>query len=196
MRILHYSLGMYPKRAGGLNRYCTDLMKEQILLGHEVALFCPSGFRWWQRECFVSKSFCQDNVSCYKLVNSLPIPIMYGVRKAWKVKINRTSFERLYNTFRPEVLHLHTLMGLPEEALAFFKEKGVRIVFTSHDYFGICTKVNMIDKNGLLCDGPNPDKCAMCNLDAPSASFLRLRNSNIALKVRDFERWLKNTLNF
>ena len=79
MRILHYSLGLYPGRTGGLNRYATDLIKEQSKK-HEVALLYPKGFRWWQRKCAVSKSVMKDGIKCYGLVNAEPVPLMYGIK--------------------------------------------------------------------------------------------------------------------
>jgi len=196
MRILHYSLGLFPYRTGGLNKYCTDLMKEQSK-EHKVALLYPNGYRWWKRYCFVSKPCDWDGISCYRLVNALPVPLLYGIRQPkdfYGKKISKESFEKLYQSFKPDLLHLHTLMGLPEEALAFFKEKRVRIVFTSHDYFGICPKVNLINEKGELCEGPDTERCVKCNMKSPATLFLRIRNGRFALSLRNVEIWIKNTL--
>ena len=38
MRILHLSLGLPPFRTGGLNRYCADLMQQQVEDGQDVLL--------------------------------------------------------------------------------------------------------------------------------------------------------------
>lgn len=196
MRILHYSLGIFPHRAGGLNRYATDLIKEQRK-EHDVALLYPCGYRWWQKECYISKKKIQDGVTHYRLVNSLPIPLLHGIGNPEDFMgkpISLKSFEHCYNEFRPEVLHLHTLMGLPEAALFFFKEKGVRIVYTSHDYFGICPKVNLINEKGKMCEGPTQDRCTVCNASAPSTLYLRLRNCKLAFQLRDSFRWLRHTI--
>ena len=196
MRILHYSLGLFPHRLGGLNRYATDLMQEQSK-ECDVALLYPCGYRWWQKKCFVSKRKVQNGLVLYKLVNSFPIPLLYGIKNPKKFTgkpILQKSFEHLYNEFKPEVLHLHTLMGLPEAVLAFFKEKGVRIVYTSHDYFGICPKVNLINEKGEMCEGPAQKRCTDCNVSAPSAFYLRLRNCKLTFQLRDCIRWIQHTL--
>ena len=112
------------------------------------------------------------------------------------MSISQKSFEHFYNEFKPDVLHLHTLMGIPEEAIRFFKEKGVRIVYTSHDYFGICPKVNFINEKGTLCEGPNAVRCAKCNECSPSTFFLRIRNSETAFVIRDIIRWLRNMIHY
>ena len=198
MRILHYSLGIYPNRTGGLNKYATDLVREQMK-EHEVAILYPNGYKWWRQSCYISKPFVKEGIKCYRLVNSTPVPLFYGVKATESFisrKISISSFEAFLDSFRPEVIHLHTLMGLPDTALKFFKGKGARIIYTSHDYFGICPKVNLINQYGELCDGPASERCASCNRQAPSGLFLRLRNSNFVLKIRDLVRWTKNMLSY
>lgn len=198
MRIVHYTLGIYPTRTGGLNRYATDLAKEQAK-EHSVAVLMPGSWYPWRRKCTIRYKGEVDGLKCYHLRNAGPLPLLYGIRNPKDFSdypINKKSFEFFFNTFKPEVLHLHTLMGLSEDLVRFFKEKGVRIVYTSHDYYGICPKVNLINQEGKLCDGPSPERCMQCNIHAPSTLFLRARNSQLAFIIRDTSRWLKNTLHF
>lgn len=194
MRILHYSLGVYPHRVGGMNRYCTDLMREQSKT-HEVALLYPRGYSIWNKWCFISKPDKEQGIVCYRLKNAEPVPVWFGIKKPddfYGRQIDIKSFDDFYRTFRPNVLHLHTLMGLPIEALKYFKDKGVRIVYTSHDYFGICPKINLIDIDGKLCDGPSVEKCIKCNKNAPSTFFLKSRNRDMVYMIKSFMRWIKN----
>ena len=198
MNILHYSLGLYPHRSGGLNRYATDLMMEQSR-EHNVAILYPCGYRWWRRKCYVSQSSNFGSISVYKMINSHPIPLLFGIRRPGSFvnkDVSIESFTQLYEDFHPEVLHLHTLMGMPEGVLAYFKERGVRIVYTTHDYFGICPKVNLINQSGVACAGPDEKRCMMCNSNAPYPFFLRLRNSSLAFIFRDLVQWIKNMKRF
>lgn len=41
MKILHYTIGFHPERSGGLPRYATDLMNEQVNQGYTVFAFYP-----------------------------------------------------------------------------------------------------------------------------------------------------------
>ena len=198
MKIIHYTLGLYPQRSGGLNRYATDLMREQAKQ-HDVIALTPGKWKPWSKECSIKKAGNDGEIILYHLINSLPLPLLFGIktpRDFFNIEIDMMSFELFYREVKPEVLHLHTLQGMPEDVLMFFKRKGVKIIFTSHDYFGICPKVNLINKEGKPCEGPTPERCSICNAKAPSSLFLRMRNSNIALKSRDFVRWLKSSLNF
>lgn len=198
MRIIHYTLGIYPNRLGGLNRYVTDLVREQMK-EHDVAVLMPGPWRPWRKACRVSNGRKEKELIIYRLVNALPQPLLYGIKNPHDfigISISRKSFEVFFKKVKPEILHLHTLMGMPEQVLVFFKEKGVRIVYTSHDYFGICPKVNFITENGELCEGPGTEKCARCNANAPSTLFLRMRSSSLAFRTRDLIKWLKNSRRF
>ena len=195
--IVHYTLGIYPIRIGGLNKYATDLMREQRKKMEVVALM-PGPWRPWKRGCYIKEKRTKDTVRQFVMYNVHPLPLFYGIKTPsdfMDKHIDKDSFESFFAEVQPKVLHLHTLMGLPEEVLSFFKDKGVRIIYTSHDYFGICPKVNLINRSGVLCDGPLAERCVSCNASAPSTLFLRLRNSNIVLKSKDILRWLKNTFN-
>lgn len=198
MRIVHYTLGLYPNRTGGLNRYATDLMKEQAK-EHQVFALIPGSWNPFSSICSISKGKSVDGVKCFYLNNALPQPLFYGIKSPCDFmgrKVQKSSFELFYEEVRPEVLHLHTLMGLPIQALEYFKEKGVKIVYTSHDYFGICPKVNFINLDGHLCEEPKAERCTICNNQAPSTFYLRMRSSRMAFIIRDSLIWLKHILKY
>lgn len=198
MKILHYTLGLFPKRAGGLNRYATDLMKEESI-DNDVFLLVPGRWRPFCKKCRVSKGKRIEGLTCFYLINALPQPILYGIktpRDFMSLSISVNSFELFYEQVKPDVFHIHTFMGLPESVLRFFKDKGVKIVYTSHDYYGICPKVNLINQDGVICDGPSPSKCIACNEHSKGTIFLRLRSSKLIYTLRDIVRWLKNMINF
>lgn len=49
---------------------------------------------------------------------------------------------KFLNTINPDIIHIHTLMGLPIEFIRAAKELKIKIIFTTHDYYGLCPKVN------------------------------------------------------
>jgi len=162
---------------------------------HQVALLYPRGYNVWQRKCYVAKPKKQKGIICYRIINAEPVPVWFGIktpRDFYGEKIDIKSFDAVYREFKPDVLHLHTLMGLPMEVLKYFKEKGVRIVFSSHDFFGICPKINLIDLDGNLCNEVTTEKCIMCNKNAPSTLFLKSINSEIVYIIKSFMKWIKN----
>ena len=64
-------------------------------------------------------------------------------------------------------------MGLSIGLLQAARKRGVKIVMTTHDFYGLCLKCTFINRQGKLCGGDNGEKCAICNREARSIFFLR-----------------------
>lgn len=181
MHILHYTLGFPPYRSGGLVKYALDLMLEEQELGCDVCALYPGTVSLFKNKCEVIEQKEYKGIKTFEIVNPMPVPLLYGI-KSPKVffqekGIDVGSFITLLDEFKPDVLHVHTLMGLPKLFLMQAKERNVKLVYTSHDYFGICPLVNLINRNGMVCSNvSNSKECAKCNAKVHDTWFLRLRN--------------------
>ena len=195
MRILHYTLGFSPYRSGGLVKYTKDLMQAQMQLGHLVAALYPGGTSLFEKPCHVHWDKTNDGIRSFEMMNPLPVPLMYGVKDIESAtnsqNLDSYSFECLLDDVKPEVFHVHTLMGLPLEYLQIVHDLGIRIVYTSHDYFGLCPKVNFINQDGEVCLGASADRCAVCNAHAKSAMFLKVRNAKWVVPLKSIARRMK-----
>lgn len=180
MNILHYTLGFAPYRSGGLTRYAHDLMKLQVECGHNVVAFYPGGLHIFKNKCSIIYEKIIDGIIVFEMVNPLPVPLLYGIKEIGDMmdeeNIDEKSFFEMLNAANPEVLHVHTLMGLSKIYLEIVHNKGIKIVYTTHDYFGLCPKVNFINHNGIICNNACNEQCKLCNVDAKSISFLIVRN--------------------
>lgn len=192
MRILHYTLGFAPYRSGGLTRYAHDLMVAEIELGNEVTALFPGNARLLHRKTQIRKEANIDNIVVYELRNPLPVPLLYGLPQSGCMiddsVLDETDVNRFLDAVQPEVFHIQTLMGLPRKLIWIIKERGVKVVYTTHDYFGLCPKVNFIDNAGNLCDGASPQRCERCNEKAKNVAFLRFRNSKWIVPMKDVLR--------
>lgn len=195
MHILHYTLGFSPYRSGGLVKYAKDLMQTQIKLGHWVVALYPGGTLLFEKSCHVHWDKTYDGIRSFEMTNPLPVPLMYGVKDIESAtnsqNLDLCSFECLLDDVKPEVFHVHTLMGLPLEYLQIVHDRGIRIVYTSHDYFGLCPKVNFINQDGEVCLGASAERCAVCNAQAKSAMFLKVRNAKWVVPFKTIARRLK-----
>ena len=197
MRILHYFLGFH--RAGGLNRYAGDLAREQARQGHEVFALFPDGSVLPRRRAVIAMRRPHDRVGRFELLGGDPVPLLSGIRDprmilAGRHRLSGEAVARFCDVVRPEVFHIHTWMGFPEELLDELKRRGTKIVFTTHDYFGLCPKVNFIDASGKMCDAPDDRKCTVCNAGAPSERALAIRNSRMLLSMKKLLRPLAAAL--
>lgn len=141
LRILHYALGYPPARSGGQVWYVLDLIHEQISAGHKVAYLYPGRLNLFFHSPYVKTITTKDSTKEYKfeLVNSLPLPLFGGIRQPedFLKPSNMNIFLRLFEEFRPDVIHVHTVMGLYKEFLLAAKQRSIPVIFTSHDYFGL-----------------------------------------------------------
>ena len=192
MRILHYSLGLPPFRRGGMTKYCMDLMTEQTKQGHEVALLWPGAFKRVDSSILIKSHGLQKlskdySVGSFELRNSLPVPLLDGICDidAYTQSKDTDSLKCFLIENKIDVLHVHTLMGLPKELLEVCHLQGIRTVFTSHDYFGICPKWGL-ERNGKPCiDDHNCFDCVACNQNALSLNKIRILQSKAYRVVKD-----------
>lgn len=190
MRILHFTLGLPPLRSGGLTKYSYDLMQQQVVNGDVVYLLSTGYtdlFGFLKRK--IKKKRENNGIKVYEFQNGVPIPLLDGVKSPkttlfYSDSIPLKEIELFYDKVKPDVFHIHTMMGISKTLVLFLKEKGVKIVFSSHDYYGLCLKVNFIDFTGNNCVTPGGEKCAVCNLNSPSTAYLRVRNFRYLLKFK------------
>ena len=158
VKILHYSFGVYPYATGGLPLYVHDLIKAQKKLGYEVNLLLP-------RRTINKLEKITNEKNVYYINHSLPISSIFGMKNPedYMRSYSKSSISSFLDYLNPNILHIHSLMGIPKEFLEVAKERNIRIVYTTHDYYGLCLKCNFVDSNGHLCDSRNIKRCASCN---------------------------------
>lgn len=144
IKVLHYTLGFLPSRTGGLVGYATSLMEKQAEKGHEVYALYPGKISLMNRKSHIKKGIFEKKIQRYELVNSLPLALMGGIKEPFdfKVKTNINIFFNLLNEINPDIIHVHTIMGIHKEFFEAAKILGKKIVFTSHDYFGLAPEPN------------------------------------------------------
>lgn len=187
MRILHYSLGFPPYRSGGLTKYCTDLMLEQKEQGDEVSLLWPGEMRIFVKNTQVQKRKAWHGIGSFEIINPLPVPLDEGIMDidAYTKAVDEGIYEKFLKAYKPDTIHIHSLMGLHKEFVAAAHKLGIRIVFTSHDYFGICPKVTLYH-DGAVCDNDhNCLDCVRCNRTALSLQKITVLQSPIYRKFKD-----------
>lgn len=191
MRILHYSLGFPPYRSGGLTKFCLDLMIEQKNEGDEVALLWPGQMGFINKKIKIKKRKSYLNsyqeIESFELVNPLPISFDEGIKafENFTLKGDKNEFYSFLKSFKPDVIHVHTLMGIHKEFFEVAKSLNIRLVFTAHDFFPICSKVTLF-RNGKICDSvDNCKKCASCNSTALSINKIQILQSPIYRTLKD-----------
>ena len=185
--ILHYFLGI--NRSGGLNRYATDLAVTQQEADEQVSVLFPSGSIMLRKNAVIRRVKDYHGIRSYELLGGNPIPLLEGIRDPnmildQKHRLSENDVVSFCKEVNPDILHIHTWMGFPEEILPRLKQQKCKIIFSAHDYFGICPKVNLIKPDGSLCLSVSNEECSKCNMGAPSEKYLRLRNLGCLFKFK------------
>lgn len=199
LNILHYSLGFPPYRTGGLTKFCFDLMKEQVKEGYQVSLLWPGEIQFFGKRTKIKKNRSVKGIASFEVINPTPVSYDEGIVDipAFTVEGDLKVYEQFLQFVHPEVVHIHTLMGLHKNMLVAAKKMGIKTVFTTHDFFPICPKVTMF-RDGMIC--PNADtceSCPKCNMTAlslrkiqilQSPAYRALKDSQIVKKLRKGHR--------
>lgn len=188
MKILHYSLGLPPFRSGGLTKYSVDLIKEQSKQGYDVFLLYPGSINRFKKTT-IENDTDFFGVKVYELINPLPISLLNGVKEVsyYYDKKDQGYFYKWLNKNRIEVIHIHTLMGLPLELILAAKQLNIRIIYTTHDYYGICPKVNLIRENGQICNNNLEfNICEKCCKNGLSYKKIIIMQSRIYRVIKRF----------
>lgn len=181
MKILHYFLGFPPYRSGGLTKYCCDLMRGQIEQGNAVSALWPGMMIPGIKKVSIKKRKPINEIENYELINPLPVALDEGIldTSAYMRACDAECYRVFLDEVKPEVVHIHTLMGLHKEFVSVIQEKGIRSVFTTHDYYGLCPKVNLF-RFGRSCEDDHECKdCLNCNLRALSIEKIILLQSPV-----------------
>lgn len=199
MKILHYSLGLPPYRTGGLTKYSYDLMQEQVKNNHQVTLLYPGHYKLFNKPAIIRNS-SHLGIYVHEIVNPLPVSLLGGIHRPelFMKTVDKSIFIDFFNKIDPEIIHIHTFMGLHNEFLEAAKELGIKMVFTTHDYFGLCPKVNLIDYQHRLCENYcDAETCVLCNHNGYSLKLIylmqsrlyrHLKNTRILQKLRNYKK--------
>jgi GT2 family glycosyltransferase/glycosyltransferase involved in cell wall biosynthesis len=69
---------------------------------------------------------------------------------------------RVIGRFRPDVAHVHHLTCLSTTIVRVLAARRVPCFFTAHDYWLLCHRGQLLDCDGRVCPGPEPDGCHRC----------------------------------
>ncbi len=194
MKILHYLHGLPPVRNGGLVKYALDLAQGEYESGNDVQLLVPGSFRRQYKGKTEIRSGMWEQLPCHYIVN--PLPVTEGRRiEHIEFLLERECFEVFFiflKKISPDLIHIHSFMGIGCSFLEAAKKLEIPVVFTTHDYYGLCPKVNLFRK-GKNCARTDWQECALCMGAAVPLKKIIWRHSGVyrTLKANRFFQWLE-----
>lgn len=191
MKILHYALGFPPYRSGGLTKLCIDLMVQQSKEGHIIGMLWPGKMGFINKRTTIQNHKMvvleKQNLYNFELINPLPIPFDEGIVdiSSFISDLNQKPYDILLDNFKPDVIHIHTLMGISKSFLIAAKNRNIRLVFSAHDFFPICSKVTMF-RAGTICNSAQTcENCGVCNTTALSINKIKILQSRLYRNMKE-----------
>lgn len=196
MKIIHYLHGLPPVRTGGLITYALDLAACQRDIGHEVFLLLPGSTHRLSKRNKIRRRESWNGIPVFRINNASPVPMGKGISRPqiFMRHGNFQDFSDFWQWLRPDVIHVHSLMGLYPELIEAASKSHIKTVFTTHDYFGLCCKPDRIDYQGKICNRDSWEECAKCGLKACSLlrmSFEQTRIFSFLMKNSQFADFLE-----
>ncbi|MHC5372477.1 glycosyltransferase [Enterococcus sp. LJL120] len=185
MRILHYTLGFSPIRTGGLIRYSSDLMEAQCLDGDDIYVLYPGRINLLSDKTSIKKKE-DTHLKKYELVNSLPLALFGGIKTPndFMKTISTEVYKNFLREIRPEVIHVHTLMGIHIEFFKSAKELDIPIIYTTHDYYGLFPEPTFFFKGSSYDEDNTVENWLKVSRTAMSTSKLRLFQTPFYKSIR------------
>jgi len=165
MRIM--IIGNDPGEIGGVANYTRPLASELARQGHQVFYLWSGAFAMdydWRIGPYLRVDRFSFPFEGAEIVNSEVGAYNYLEPER---DITCDSSERLIARYmdrvKPDVMHVHSRLGLPASVFGLAARRGVKVFNTVHVYGMLCPRRVMIDRWGANCDGPyDLGKCARC----------------------------------
>jgi glycosyltransferase involved in cell wall biosynthesis len=192
MKILYVIHDFLPDAVGGTELY-TYYLSNEFSKKHEVRLFFNSDN---SRENGFIVEGRYENVPFTAVRCDLLSYEEYAPYGKWQ-SINK-CFHELLLSYKPDVVHFQHILHLTPDLVGIAKEHGLPVIFTLHDFWLLCHRVQMITKSRELCDTSKPIKCALCHYQHSDTGIL---NPDISYLRRNgvkqvYWAWLSKYHNF
>ncbi|MGQ9637680.1 MAG: glycosyltransferase [Thermodesulfobacteriota bacterium] len=150
MRILQVSHGLPPQEKGGVEIYTFYLSKALTRLGHSVTIFCREENP--EREEFSLREEWLDGLRVVRVVNNLKK--IYDPKVYYENRYFDEIFTNILRSLKPDVIHFQHFIALSGNLIHLAKASGFRTLLSIHDFFILCHRINLMDREGRLCEGP------------------------------------------
>lgn len=151
-----------PEISRGIPIYSVPLANELAKMGNDI-WYLYSGTYLDKYSIFPRIKFWKAKDINYLELRNLTMP--FNFTSPIKDVYNKHSEELILRSIKkinPEMIHVHSMIGLSSNILLKLQLFGYLIVNTFHEYWFLCQRRVLIDKNGAPCEGPSPSRCNLC----------------------------------
>ena len=168
MKVLHLVHQYLPESVGGTELYTEALAQALAERGWQSAVFYRSYRAGSQLVVDAAAP-----VSTYAASGGVLDPALRFLA-TWRHPQLHAHWESALDSFRPDLVHVQHLMGLPLSLLAVLRERSIPYLVTLLDYWWLCANANLLTNHGhQRCGGPraslNCTRCVVARSGSPLA---------------------------
>jgi len=165
MKVLVISAGLSPCRGGGLIAYVEEIISGLSSRGHDVVYLNTNGksslpFTHVRHEEGDYKKYTICNSGLFvdgELGTNEPLRQVYPSHRFASI------VRKLLKVERPDIVHIHELLGFPVALLETLKRQNQKIIFTAHDYYSLCPTIKLFKNDQKICSLGNDELiCKQC----------------------------------
>jgi glycosyltransferase involved in cell wall biosynthesis len=184
MKILQVSHGFPPKDNAGVELYTFYLSKALSARRHEVHVFCREEDP--KREEFSSYREKTDGLEVTRVINNFT----WRSESDPRLYYDNPFFDRVFletlKRERPDLVHVQHLAGHSAHLVRIAKEEGFPLIFTLHDFFVLCPRIQLLTGDHQPCPGPLYGlECVACVRDIFRISSPPDGRTRFFLRVKD-----------
>lgn len=167
MKVLYVVHQYPPEFIGGVEVYTEELAQAILQRGWQVGVF--------------HRSYSQEKFQKVRQLGGLPIfSISVGAfspsqrfLSTWRQPAIDDFWKKTLDQFKPDLVHIQHLMGLPESILERLTQLDIPYIITLWDYWWVCANANLLTNySQTACHGPrfflNCTRCVVARSGQPA----------------------------
>jgi glycosyltransferase involved in cell wall biosynthesis len=183
MKALIVSNGYPPGSYGGVETYSYDLACELHRRGHQVQVFHRASDP--AAPDYTQQTRIDGGIAITQVVNDHKQSQTF--RDLYEDRTIHQIFSDVLDTFQPDIVHFNHLLALSVTLPRETARRGIPSLLMIHDYWLICHRVNLVDRQQRICPGPHQGgECQPCVFGAPSTAggLVRLIKKALPFQAR------------
>lgn len=172
MRILQVTNGFPPTATAGVEQY-THQLGRGLSAHHDVRIFCRESAPHHADYDLLDDDF--DGLPVRRVVNHFQHASQ--IRDFYVDRRIESIFLQTLREWQPDLIHFQHCIGLSASLLDIAARTEIPHLLTLHDYWFICSRVQLLHRRGHICPGPiaNVD-CHDCTV-SPDDFFRPLKGT-------------------
>jgi len=154
MKVLLITNGYPYSVMTGVGTYARDLTEALTMAGHTVSHLCTGEHSWRQSSHLRWDPRAAGQIAY--VVNSplLSPPSQTRLNQDTALPAVEALLTEALRGIRPDLIHLHDLIGIPAAFVPLARRNGFPVVITLHDFWPFCRKLFLTRPGFVPCEGP------------------------------------------